>query len=269
MVKNKTIFIIGAAGSIGSELSKQLLKNNKVIGIDQDETGLFNIKGIIPEIANIRDFHRLEEIFEKYKPEIVFHAAAYKHLSHFENEHFSEVIDTNIQGTINILRLVKRFKIKKFIFISTDKAVNPTSLMGTTKLIGEIITKRNNYVVVRFGNVFGSRGSVIPIWQEQIERGEPITITDERMERYFMTIQEACSLVIKASEIGNGGEIFILDMGKRVKLIDLAHKILGELRTEGKIIITGIKEGEKLIEELMTEEEKSRAVKKDKFWIIR
>jgi len=267
-MRNKVILITGGAGSIGLELCQQLAEHNKVIALDQNESGLFDLKGVIPEIADIRDQERLEEIFNKHKPEIVFHAAAYKHLSHFEKDHFSEVIKTNIFGTMNILRLVNSYK-TKFIFVSTDKAVNPTSLMGTTKLIGEIITKRCGGIVVRFGNVLGSRGSVIPIWQEQISAGKPITITDERMERFFMSIEEACALVIKAAEIGKGGEIFILDMGKPVKIIDLAKKIMKEARSEVPIKITGVKQGEKLTEELMTPEEKLRAIKKDKFWIIK
>lgn len=246
------VLITGVAGSIGSELARQLVKNNKVIGLDQDESGLFGIEGIVPEIANIRDRERIEEIFEKYKPKIVFHSAAYKHLSAYEKEHLEEVVETNVMGTINVIKASRKIK-AKFIFISTDKAVNPTSLMGTTKLLGEMITKRYGGIIVRFGNVFGSRGSVIPIWQKQIIEGKPITITDPKMERYFMTIQEACSLVVEAARMGRGGEIFILDMGRQIKLIDLAMKIMKDMGKSVPIKITGIKEGEKLSEELYNE----------------
>lgn len=271
MLKNKTILISGGAGSIGSELVRQLSGHNTVIAADQDETGVFDLanecRNVIPEIVNIRNFNRMAEVFDRHRPDIVFHCAAYKHLSRFEGIHYDELIETNINGTINIIKLCKKFG-AKFIFISTDKAVNPTSLMGATKLIGEIITKRNGFVAVRFGNVMGSRGSVIPIWQKQMERGESLTVTDEKMERYFMTIPEACSLVIKASEIGKPGQVIILDMGKQVKLIDLARKIIEDARSSSEIKIIGAKEGEKLSEELMTDYEKSIAIKKDKFFVI-
>ena len=262
----------GGAGSIGSELTRQLAKKNKVICLDQDETGVFDLKnelGIIPEIADIRNTRRLLDIFEKHRPQIVFHVAAYKHLSEFEGDHFEEIVDTNVIGTQNVIRAAKKIGVKKLVFISTDKAVNPTSLMGTTKLLGEIITKRSGYVVVRFGNVLGSRGSVIPIWLKQIQRGEPITVTDPRMERYFMTIEEACLLVIEAAKIGKSGETLILNMGKPIKIMDLARKILRDTKSNVSIKITGAKQGEKTTEELMTSEEKQRAVKKGKFYIIK
>lgn len=270
MAKHK-IFVLGGAGSIGSELVRQLSIKNDVVAIDIDESGLFdlNLKRVTPEIGNIRDYNRMRELFEIYKPETVFHAAAYKHLSHYEKENFSEVITTNVIGTMNILRLVKEFKVKKFIFISTDKAVDPISLMGTTKLLGEIITRRCGHIAVRFGNVLGSRGSVIPIWQKQIEMGHAITVTDPRMERFFMSICEACELVIEASKVGKGGEIFILDMGKPIKIMDLATKIIKESGRDIKIMIIGAKQGEKLTEELMTEDEKKIAIKKDKFYVIK
>lgn len=270
MAKPK-VFVIGGAGSIGSELVKQLSIKNDVIAIDIDETGLFdlNTRKINPEIGNIRDYRRMRELFELYKPDIVFNAAAYKHLSHYEKENFSELIETNVNGMINVLRLVKEFKVKKFVFISTDKAVNPTSLMGTTKLIGEIMTRRCGHIAVRFGNVLGSRGSVIPIWQRQIEMGNAITVTDTKMERFFMSIQEACELVIEASKIGKGGEIFILDMGKPIKIIDLATKIIKESGRDIKIVITGAKQGEKLNEELMTQDEKLKSIKRGKLYVIK
>jgi FlaA1/EpsC-like NDP-sugar epimerase len=257
------IFTIGAAGSIGSELSRQLSKKNKVVGIDQDESGLFALENVIPEIANIRNKERLDELFLKYKPSVVYHCAAYKHLSNYEKEHLEEVVLTNVIGTLNIIKLCLKYG-AKLVFISTDKAVNPTSLMGTTKLLGEIMVKRCGGIVVRFGNVIGSRGSVVPIWEKQYREKKPLTITDERMRRYFMTIHDACELVIKASKIGKGGKILIFDMGEQRLITDVAD----ELFPECKLKFIGIKQGEKLEEELMTEEEKKRVIKKGKFYII-
>lgn len=254
------ILVTGAAGSIGSELCRQL---KDVVAVDQDESGIFDLKGVIPELGNVRNRDRMEEIFEKYKPKKVFHAAAYKHLSNYEREHLEEVVLTNVIGTLNIIKLCEKYK-SKLIFISTDKAVNPTSLMGTTKLLGEIMVKRAGGVIVRFGNVIGSRGSVIPIWEKQIKEGKPITITDVEMKRYFMTIPQACELVIQAARVGKPGEVLILDMGKQKRIIDVAIERFGHV----EYIITGAKEGEKLEEELMTAEEKERAIKKGKFYVL-
>ena len=250
------ILITGAAGSIGSELCRQLCKKQTIIAVDQDESGLFDIDGVIPEIGNIRNRDRMGELFLKYRPKVVFHCAAYKHLSNYEREHLEEVVLTNVIGTLNIIKLCERYK-SKLVFISTDKAVNPTSLMGTTKLLGEIMVKRCGGIVVRFGNVMGSRGSVIPIWEKQFEKKVPLTITDRRMKRYFMTIHDACELVIKAVKIGKGGNTVILDMGEQKHITDIAN----DLFPEYPIKLTGAKQGEKLEEELMTEEEKKRATK--------
>jgi len=255
----KKIFVVGGAGSIGSELSRQLSKDNKVIVVDQDK---FEEKDIISEVCNVTDYAGLEKLFEKHRPDVVIHAAAYKYVAQYEKEFYAEIIAININGTINLVKLSKKYNVDKFVYISTDKAVNPTSLMGTTKLVSEIITKRNGYVVVRFGNVIDSRGSVTQIWKKQVENGEPLTITDDRMERYFMSIPEACQLVIKASEIGKSGETLILDMGEPVKIIDMAKRFSDNIK------IIGAKQGEKLNEELMTENEKEKAIKKDKYWII-
>jgi len=253
-------FVIGAAGSIGSELCRQL---KKVVAIDQDESGIFDLEGVVPEIANIRNKERLEELFIKHRPNIVYHAAAYKHLSRYEKEHAEELILTNVVGTMNIVKLCERYK-AKLVFISTDKAVNPTSLMGTTKLLGEIIVKRSGGVVVRFGNVMGSRGTVLPIWQKQVDAGKPITITDPEMKRYFMSIPEACKLVIKAGKTGKKGNTLILDMGEQRYITDIAQEIFGNYPCK----IIGAKEGEKLQEELMTLEEEKRSIKKGKFYIL-
>jgi FlaA1/EpsC-like NDP-sugar epimerase len=249
--------VFGAAGSIGSELCRQL---KKVVGVDSDESGLFDLD-VIPEIANIRNRERLEEIFIKYKPKVVFHAAAYKHLSNYEKEHLEEVVLTNVIGTLNIIKLCLKYK-AKLVFISTDKAVNPTSLMGTTKLLGEIMVKRCGGVVVRFGNVVGSRGSVILKWQKQFSLNQPLTITDLRMKRYFMTIPDAVKLVIKASKKKSG--TYILDMGEQRYIKDVANELFPGYPQK----IIGIKEGEKLEEELFTLEEKKRAIKKGKLYIL-
>jgi FlaA1/EpsC-like NDP-sugar epimerase len=253
-------FVIGAAGSIGSELCRQL---KDVVAIDQDESGIFDLEGVIPEIANIRNRERLAELFEKYRPKIVYHAAAYKHLSNFEREHMEEIVLTNVIGTLNIIKLCEKYK-SKLVFISTDKAVNPTSLMGTTKLLGEIMVKRAGGVVVRFGNVLGSRGSVLPIWERQVKNNKPITITDPEMKRYFMTIPDAVKLVIEAGKKGKPGQTLILDMGEQRYITAVAEELFGNYPVK----ITGAKEGEKLEEELMTEEEKSRAKKNGQFYIL-
>lgn len=255
-------FVIGAAGSIGSELCRQL-KN--VVAIDQDESGLFDLEGVVPEIANIRNRDRLEELFIKYRPKVVYHAAAYKHLSNYEKEHLEEIVLTNVLGTLNIIKLCTKYK-SKLIFISTDKAVNPTSLMGTTKLLGEIMVKRCGGVVVRFGNVMWSRGSVLPIWKKQFQNKQKLTITDLRMRRYFMKIEDAVKLVIEAGKKGKPKQTLILDMGEQKLILEMANKIFGVYSEDLKII--GAKEGEKLEEELMTEEEQKRAIKKGKFFIL-
>lgn len=250
-------FVIGGAGSIGSELCRQL---KKVVCIDQDESGIFALEGVVPEIANIRNRERLAELFDKYRPKVVYHAAAYKHLSNYEREHMEEVVLTNVIGTLNIIKLCEKYE-SKLVFISTDKAVNPTSLMGTTKLLGEIMVKRAGGVVVRFGNVLGSRGSVIPIWQKQFNERKPLTITDPKMKRYWMTIPQACELVIQATKMKG---TIILDMGEQ----ELVTKVANDLFPGYPQKIIGIKEGEKLEEELMTLEEQKRAIKKGKFFVI-
>jgi FlaA1/EpsC-like NDP-sugar epimerase len=251
--------VLGAAGSIGSELCRQL-KN--VVAVDTDESGLFDLEAT-PEIANIRNRERLAELFEKYRPKVVYHAAAYKHLSNYEREHMEEIVLTNVIGTLNVIKLCEKYK-TKLVFISTDKAVNPTSLMGTTKLLGEIMVKRAGGVVVRFGNVIGSRGSVIPIWEKQVRNNDPITITDPEMKRYFMTIPDAVKLVIEAGKKGKPGQTLILDMGEQRYITKVAEELFGDYPVK----ITGTKEGEKLEEELMTPEENKRAIKKGNFYIL-
>lgn len=272
-MKNKRILITGAAGAVGSDLVRQLYKSNKIYGIDINESDLFMLSqetGIPIRVGDIRDKDTIRDIFSDYKPQIVFHAAAYKHVAPMEYVPL-EAIKTNILGLYNVLHCSRVYPIEKFIFISTDKAINSTSIMGATKRVGEIMTKNTGkgYVVVRFGNVLGSRGSVIPIWQKQIDNHQPITITDERMERYFMTMEEACQLVIKAAEIGQGGEIIVLEMGKKINILDLAKKIIEGSRQNIPIKIIGRKPGEQLTEKLMSEEEATKAIKSGDFWIIK
>lgn len=264
-MKNKRILITGIAGSIGSELARQLAKDNKVYGIDNNESGLFDtlqgeLKG---RVGDIRDANTIRDVFSDFKPQVVFHCAALKHVPLMEQQEL-EAINTNILGLHNVLHYAGVYPIEKFVFISTDKAVNPDSIMGGTKRLGEIMTrnKGKGFIAVRFGNVLGSRGSLIPIWEKQLNQGQAITVTDKRMERFFMTIEQACDLVIKAGDDGKGGEIYILDMGEPIKILDLAKQFTN------KIKITGIRPGEKLTEKLMTTEEESRAVKKGKFYII-
>jgi FlaA1/EpsC-like NDP-sugar epimerase len=270
-MKDKRILVTGGAGSIGSELVRQLVIDNEVFIFDIDETRTFDLweelsqKGhhVTYRIGNIRDEGLVRRMLFDYNPDIIFHAAAYKHVSPME-KYPMEAVYTNIVGTWNI---VSNFT-GKLINISTDKVINADCIMGITKKLAEKIVKNAWGISVRFGNVLGSRGSVIPLWQGQMDRGEPLTITDERMERYFMTIPQACELVIKAAEIGEPGQILIMDMGKPVKILDLAKEIIQKSGKDIGIKVIGIRAGETLSEKLMTEEEEKRAIKKDNFWII-
>ena len=272
----KIILVTGAAGSIGMGISEQIASFNPklLILLDQAESPLFDLQNNLinnfPElkfeivIGDISDEIRMTNLFNTFNPQLVFHAAAYKHVPMMEMNP-SEAIKTNILGTKIISDLSHSFKLDKFVMISTDKAVNPTNVMGASKRIAEIyIENKNkasqtNYVITRFGNVLGSNGSVIPIFQKQIEKGGPITITDERITRYFMTIPEACQLVLEAGAMGKGGEIFIFDMGESIKIIDLAKKMIIlsglELGRDINIKITGLRPGEKLYEELLAQKE--------------
>ena len=269
----------GGAGSIGSELVRQLAPHNKIFILDQDETGAFDLREELKQegfwvhsrTGDIRDSEVIRDIFEDFKPQVVFHAAALKHVTPNE-EYPIEAIKTNIIGTYNVMAEAKRWEcLEKFVFISTDKVINSNSIMGATKRVGEIMIKNQGkgFIAVRFGNVLGSRGSVIPLWQNQANRGKPITVTDKRKTRYFMTIPEAVNLVVQAANLGKGGEIFILDMGKQVNILGLAKEILAKSGGEGKIKIIGLRPGETLHERLMTEEEERAAKKVGNFYVIK
>lgn len=281
-IAGKRILITGAAGSIGSELVRQMVrfKPRLIIMLDQAETPLHDIERemrgksngvkLIAFLADVTNHERMENIFNDYPPDIVFHAAAYKHVPMMENNP-CESISCNVLGTKTIADLAVKHRVEKFVMVSTDKAVNPTNVMGCSKRIAEIYVQAlNNYleakqgsrtafVTTRFGNVLGSNGSVIPIFKEQILQGGPVTVTHPEVTRYFMTIPEACQLVIEASVMGKGGEIFIFDMGNSVKISDLAKKMISlsglKLGKDIDIVFTGLREGEKLYEELLNNSE--------------
>jgi len=276
MLENKRILITGV-GSIGSELYRQLVVGNTLMSMDIDETSLFDLheehrlKGfdVHYRLGDVRDKDVVKDVFASFKPEIVFHAAALKHVT--PNEAYPrEALRTNAEGTLNVVGAAKANGVEKLIYISTDKVINSCSIMGVTKKFGELVAKNAGYTAVRFGNVLGSRGSVLPIWQKQISEDEPLTITDNRMERFFMTIEEACELVIRACEISSGGEIMIMDMGQRKNMLELAKEILLKLgKPNHPIRMIGLRPGETLVEEFMTPEERQRALKLEKFYIIR
>ncbi|MBA4538044.1 polysaccharide biosynthesis protein [Bacillus aquiflavi] len=275
-VKNKTVLITGAGGSIGSELCRQLctFKPKRLVLLGHGENSIYNIEmelrskykdkiEFCTEIADIQDREKMFEVLDKYKPSFVFHAAAHKHVPLMERNP-EEAVKNNIYGTKNVAEAADAANVDTFVLISTDKAVNPTSVMGATKRIAEILVqnldKRSDtrFVAVRFGNVLGSRGSVVPLFKKQIARGGPVTVTHPDMTRYFMTIPEASRLVIQAGALASGGEIFVLDMGEPVKIVDLASnliKLSGFTEDEIKIEFTGMRPGEKLYEEILNEDE--------------
>lgn len=276
-MKGKRILITGAAGSIGAELVRQLTPNNKIYAIDTNESGLFEVLEENKErgwcygrVADVRSKETVGGVFSDFKPQYVFHAAALKHVPLMELTP-REAVQTNIIGTLNLVEEAKKWEcLEKFVFISTDKAVQSTSIMGATKRVSEIIVRNQGrgFVVVRFGNVLGSRGSVIPIWQKAIDKGEKLKVTDPEMTRYMMTINQAVNLVIEASEIGKGGEIICLDMGKKVNVLELAHEILIKAGKKPEVEIIGVRPGEQITEEIMTIEESLRARQEGKFIII-
>lgn len=276
-LKGKVVLVTGGGGSIGSELCRQIAKANPktLVIFDIYENNAYDIQQELLRdfpnldlrtiIGSVRDYDRLERVFKQFKPELVYHAAAHKHVPLMEVSP-NEAIKNNSLGTLNAVKLADKYKVKKFVLISTDKAVRPTNVMGASKRICEMIiqtydkiSKNTDYVAVRFGNVLGSNGSVIPLFLKQIEKGGPVTVTHEKMERFFMTIPEAVSLVLQAGCYAKGGEIFVLDMGKPVKIYDLAEKLIRykgyEPNVDIPIKITGLRPGEKLYEERLMEEE--------------
>ncbi len=289
-LKDKIVLVTGAAGSIGSELCRQIAKfsPHSVIALDQDESGLFVLDNTLREgfshlcvssvIADIQDRTKIEQVFQCYHPQVVFHAAAYKHVPLME-AHPDEAVKNNIFGTVTVAEAAQRYGCDKFVLISTDKAVNPSSVMGATKRVAEMVLQSMNsqggtrFISVRFGNVLGSRGSVIPIFQEQIKRGGPVTVTHEGMRRYFMVTSEAVLLVLQAGALGQGGEVFVLDMGDPVRIVDLAREMIRlsgyEPDKDIPIVLTGPRPGEKFFEELLTAEEGTVATKHDKIFMAR
>lgn len=287
-VAGKTIMVTGGGGTIGSELCRQIIANNpgKLLVIDIYENGAYELqmelKRYYPDadvevlIASVRDYDRMENIFSTYKPDIIYHAAAHKHVPLMEYSP-NEAVKNNCKGTLNMAKLADKYNVRRFVLISTDKAVRPTNVMGATKRICEMIVQTYNrksdteFVAVRFGNVLGSNGSVIPLFLKQIEAGGPVTLTHKEITRFFMTIPEAVSLVLKAGLMAKGGEIFVLDMGQPVKIYDLAVNLI---KMKGyvpdrdiKIEIVGLRPGEKLYEELLMAEEGLQSTTNDLIFI--
>ena len=289
-VDNKVILVSGAAGSIGSEISRQLsLYNCKLIVlIDQAESPLYDLQqeliqngitNFVAIVSDVRDRHKISRIFKKYKPQRVFHAAAYKHVPLMEKSPY-EAIKVNVLGTKNLADLSIENKIERFVMVSTDKAVNPTNVMGASKRIAELYisciskkSKKTKFTITRFGNVLGSNGSVIPLFKRQIESGGPLTVTHKDITRYFMTIPEACSLVLEAGTMGKGGEIYIFDMGKSVKIFEIAKRMIDlsglKYPEDIDIKITGLRPGEKLYEELLADGENTTNTYHEKIMIAK
>ena len=288
LIQGKVVLVTGAGGSIGSELTRQIMIHNpkQLLILDNYENSLYDIElelktnhpnnDIRAIVANIREKDRLDAIFEKYTPEIVFHAAAHKHVPLMENNP-TEAIKNNVFGTYNLVNCSDEYNAKRFILISTDKAVNPTNIMGATKRLCEMIIQAKDkksdteYVAVRFGNVLGSNGSVVPLFKKQMAHGGPLTVTHKEITRFFMTIPEAVALVLQAITYAEGGEIFVLDMGEPVKIYDLAKSLIElsgyTLGEDMEIEITGMRPGEKLYEELLMDEENLEETKHEKIFI--
>ena len=287
-IEDKVVMVTGAGGSIGSELARQIAKYRpkQLILLDIYENNVYDVQIELtrrhPElnlkvlIESIRDEKRIDRVMNRYRPEILFHAAAHKHVPLMENNPFSAVLN-NVFGTRNVIGAAGKYGVKKFVQISTDKAVNPTNVMGCTKRICEKMIQNANgkmetdYVAVRFGNVLGSNGSVIPLFKKQIAQGGPVTVTDERIIRYFMTIPEACQLVLIAGSMAKGGEIFVLDMGEPVKIIELAKNLIKlsgkELGKDIEIKIVGLRPGEKLYEEILLDKETMEETMNNKIFV--
>ncbi|POB10297.1 nucleoside-diphosphate sugar epimerase/dehydratase [Sulfobacillus sp. hq2] len=287
-ITNRTVMVTGAGGTIGSELCRQVARFNPrcLVLLGLDETSIFDIEQemrasypemrVAPVVADLRDLGRIQHVMEQNRPEVIFHAAAHKHVPLMEIQP-PEAIRNNVEGLWGFLDMAQKMHVERFVFISTDKAVNPTSVYGTTKRIGEILgaiyaqNTHMRFVTVRFGNVLGSRGSVLPTFQRQIAQGGPLTVTHPDMVRYFMTVAEACQLVVQAGAMGKGGETFVLDMGEPIKIMDLATNLI---RLSGltpgvdvDIVFTGLRPGEKLYEEPLTPEDQTKATKNSRIFI--
>ena len=287
-ITGKTILVTGAGGSIGSEICRQVMRfspkklillghgENSIYLIDMELRNTFGpLADLRPLIADVQDRARIFDIVDEYRPDVIYHAAAHKHVPLMEGNPM-EAVKNNIFGTKNVAEAADTFGVSNFVLISTDKAVNPPNVMGATKRFAEMIVQnlakdsKTKFAAVRFGNVLGSRGSVVPLFKKQIAKGGPVTITDARMTRYFMTIPEASRLVIQAGTLANGGEVFVLDMGEPVKIVDLATNLIrlsGYADGEIEIRETGIRPGEKLFEELMNESEKQSEVVFPKIYV--
>jgi FlaA1/EpsC-like NDP-sugar epimerase len=287
LIAGRTVMVTGAGGSIGSEICRQVLKfrpkslllveraENALFLIEQEFRALRTEAHVVPCIADITDRARMEQLFRQYRPAIVFHAAAHKHVPMMEYNP-GEAIKNNVLGTRQLAELSDEFGVQEFVMISTDKAVNPTSIMGVSKQLAERFVHAfsektgTKFVVVRFGNVLASNGSVVPIFQEQIRRGGPITVTHPQIERFFMTIPEASQLVLQAAAMGKGGEIFVLDMGESVRIVDLARDLvrLSGLKPDDiEIVFTGLRPGEKLYEELYFDDEEMQPTPHPKLFV--
>ena len=288
LIKEKTVLVTGGGGSIGSELCRQIIKYNpeRLLILDIYENNLYDIelelKANYPKakieaiVGSVRDKKRLEDVFETFRPQLVFHAAAHKHVPLMENSPL-EAIKNNVFGTYNVVNCADKYNVERFVLISTDKAVNPTNIMGASKRVCEMIVQAKNkvskteYVAVRFGNVLGSNGSVIPLFKKQIAAGGPVTVTHKEITRFFMTIPEAVGLILQAVTYAKGGEIFVLDMGEPVKIYDLAVSLIKlsgyEPEVDITIQFTGLRPGEKLYEELLMAEEGLTATKHDKIFV--
>ncbi|MBR8657280.1 polysaccharide biosynthesis protein [Achromobacter sp. Marseille-Q0513] len=291
MIADRHVLVTGAGGSIGSELCRQLARFSPscLILLEASEYALYSIEQwfaehqpnirIVPLAGDVKDAIRMEEIFQRWEPEVVFHAAAYKHVPLMEVGNAWQAVRNNVLGTLNVAECAKRFHAKRFVLISTDKAVNPTNVMGATKRMAEMICEvlhcqgsETCFQMVRFGNVLGSAGSVIPKFQAQIARGGPVTVTHPDITRYFMSIPEAAQLVLQAASMGQGGEIFVLDMGEPVKIADLARNMIrlsGYTEDQIRIEYSGLRPGEKLYEELLADSEETRQTPHEKLRIAR
>jgi FlaA1/EpsC-like NDP-sugar epimerase len=272
MITNRRILITGVAGSIGSELCRQLSKHNKIFGIDNNESGFFDIQqetGCFGRVGDIRDEKTCFDIFSDFKPQLVINCAALKHVP-MSQLYPREYVTTNIIGNLNLIEEAKKWEcLEKYLFISTDKVVSGNkNVMGASKMCSESITTSmgDKFIAVRFGNILRSRGSVVGIWDKQVAKNEPITITDINMERFMMTIPNACELVIEALEKGTGGQVWCLDMGKQKKIIDLKNELYG---VDYPIKIIGVRDGESISENLMTLEESNIAEKIGNFFVIK